>query len=74
MKFSMYDTTVPVWKHCLNNLPIMLDRTAVYSDTKKIDHFVILNARLYPDMFGLNRQVQMASDYAKKCNRTTCGN
>ena len=73
MKISMYDTTIPVWKHYLNNLSIMLDKTAVYSDAKKIDHAVILNARLYPDMFGLTRQVQMASDYAKNASARLAG-
>jgi len=32
---------------------------------KKIEHGVILNARLYPDMFALTKQVQIASDNAK---------
>lgn len=65
MTISMYDATIPVWKHFLNNLSVLLDKTVAYADAKNIEHSVMLNARLYPDMFALTRQVQIASDNAK---------
>ncbi len=65
MTISMYDTTIPVWKRFLNNLSSLLDKAVAYADAKKIDHSVLLNSRLYPDMFPLTRQVQIASDNAK---------
>ena len=65
MTISMYDATIPVWKRFLNNLSVLLDKAVTYADAKKIDHSVLLNSRLYPDMFALTRQVQIASDNAK---------
>ena len=61
----MYDVTIPVWKRFLNNLSALLGKAVIYSDAKKIDHSVLLNARLYPDMFPLIKQVQIAADHAK---------
>lgn len=65
MTISMYDATIPVWTRFLNNLSILLDKAAAYADAKNIEHGVMLNARLYPDMFALTRQVQIVSDQAK---------
>ena len=65
MTISMYDATIPVWKRFLNNLSVLLDKAVTYADAKKVDHSVLLNSRLYPDMFALTRQVQIASDNAK---------
>ena len=65
MATSMYNLTIPVWKHFLNNLSLFLDKAVAYADAKKIEHGVMLNARLFPDMFALTRQVQIASDNAK---------
>jgi len=62
MKISMYDATIPVWKRFLCNLSVLLDKAAAYCDTKNIEHMAMLNARLYPDMFALTKQVQIASD------------
>jgi hypothetical protein len=36
-----------------------------YAEVKKIDPAVLVNARLYPDMYPLSRQVQIATDVAK---------
>ena len=65
MTISMYDVTIPVWKRFLNNLSALLGKAIIYSDAKKIDHSVLLNARLYPDMLPLIKQVQIAADHAK---------
>jgi len=65
MTISMYDATIPVWMRFLNNLSGLLGKAVAYADAKKIDHSILLNARLYPDMFALTKQVQIASDHAK---------
>lgn len=43
----------------------ILDKLAAHCEAKKIDEAVFLAARLYPDMFPLSRQVQIACDFAK---------
>jgi hypothetical protein len=66
MTISMYQTSVPVCIRSLNNLVNILEKGATYAETKKIDPSVLVNGRLFPDMFPLSRQVQIASDIAKR--------
>lgn len=65
MAISMYDISVPTLKKFLGNLDAVLRKGSAYADAKKIDHQVLLTARLYPDMFTFTRQVQIATDAAK---------
>lgn len=66
MTISMYQASVPVCIRSLNNLVGILEKGATYAETKKIDSSVLVNSRLFPDMFPLSRQVQIASDIAKR--------
>ncbi len=61
----MYDACVPPGIRMLTNLAAILEKAAAHAEAKKIDTEVLVNARLYPDMFPLVRQVQIASDSAK---------
>ncbi len=65
MKISMYQASVPMFIRMLNNLAAVLDKGAAHAEAKKIDPSVLVNARLYPDMLPLARQVQIAGDNAK---------
>ena len=65
MQISMYAASVPVFAKMLGNLSAILDKAAAYAEQKKIDPAVLLAARLYPDMFALTKQVQIACDFAK---------
>ena len=65
MKISMYEASVPPFIHALENLAAILGKAAAHCEAKKIDESVLLNARLYPDMFPLAKQVQIAADAAK---------
>ncbi len=65
MTISMYHASVPSLVKTLTNLTNILEKGAEYAETKKIDPTVLINTRLYPDMFPLARQVQIASDIAK---------
>lgn len=65
MNISMYQASVPVFIRQLNNLSGILAKATVYAENKKIDPTVLLQSRLYPDMFPLVRQVQITSDTAK---------
>lgn len=62
---SMYSMSVPVFVKTLGNLSTILDKTAAYAEAKKVDPAVLLSARLFPDMFPLTKQVQIACDFAK---------
>lgn len=65
MTISMYAASVPVFKQMLNSLSDVLSKAETHAAEKKIDPNALLQARLYPDMFPLIRQVQIASDFAK---------
>ena len=64
MKTSMYQTSIPTFIRVLNNLAAVLEKGAAHAEARKIDPTVLLNARLYPDMFPFTRQVQLAADTA----------
>ncbi|WP_427500896.1 DUF1993 domain-containing protein [Methylomonas sp. MED-D] len=65
MSLSMYAITIPPIVRSLTQLRYILEKAADYAEAKKIDPSVLVNARLYPDMYPLKRQVQIASDVAK---------
>ncbi len=67
MTISMYQISIPVLVRALNNLDAILAKAATHADAKKIDPAVLICSRLYPDMFSLARQVQVATDTAKGC-------
>jgi len=65
MTLSMYQASVPVFLHTLAALSAVLDKAAAHAAQRKIDPAVLLSTRLFPDMFPLVRQVQLAADFAK---------
>lgn len=66
MTISMYQASVPPITRSLNNLAAILEKAAAHAEAKKIDPAVLINSRLYPDMFPLVKQIQIASDVARK--------
>ncbi len=53
----MHQASVDVFTQFLGSMSDLLDRAAAYAEAKKIDTSVLLNARLYPNMYNLARQV-----------------
>jgi uncharacterized protein len=66
MSLSMYQASVPSLIRALNNLAAVLTKGSAYAEAKGLDPAVLLNSRLYPDMFPLVRQVQIASDMCRR--------
>jgi hypothetical protein len=65
MTISMYQASVPVFIKTLTNLKGILEKAAAQAKARKIEDSVLLNARLYPDMFPLIKQVHIATDFAR---------
>lgn len=65
MSLSMYSASVPALKQMLTALSEVLAKAEAHATEKKIDPAALLGARLFPDMFPLVRQVQIAADFAK---------
>jgi hypothetical protein len=55
---STYTFTIPVFIQTLKNVEKLLVRAEQHAKRNKIDPAVLLQARLYPDMFSLLQQVQ----------------
>nr|WP_198027995.1 DUF1993 domain-containing protein [Bradyrhizobium murdochi] len=63
-------TAIPVFEIGLNALSALLDKAEAYAEEKSIVPSVLLDARLFPNMFALTQQVQSACDQAKNgCSR-----
>jgi uncharacterized protein len=65
MPISMYQASAPRFANTLRNLSAILDKAQAHAEAKKIDSAALTQARLFPDMFALARQVQIACDTAK---------
>lgn len=65
MAISMYTASVPVIRQMLSSLNEILNKAETHATEKKIAPEALLTARLFPDMFPLTKQVQIASDFAK---------
>ncbi len=73
MTTSLYGTSVPVFKQMLGSLSTMLSKAQAHAEARNIEPAVLLQARLYPDMFPLLRQVLIACDFAKGVSARLAG-
>lgn len=62
---TMYEMSLTPLKRALNNLSHLLKKGEAYAIAKEVDPSVLLNARLFVDMYPLTRQVQIATDMSK---------
>ena len=73
MSISIHQASVPVFVQGLKGLRGVLTKAQAHIEAKKIDPEALLKDRLYPDMFPLIRQVQIATDFAKGCAARLAG-
>ncbi len=73
MTHAMYTSSIPLFKQMLGGLSAVLAKAQAHAVDKKIDPNAYLQARLYPDMFPLLRQVQVATDFAKGVSARLAG-
>ena len=66
MPQSMSQASLPVFEINLNALSAILDKAEAFAAAKKTDPAVLLHTRLSPDMFDLTKQVQVATDQARR--------
>ncbi|HXF54104.1 MAG TPA: DUF1993 domain-containing protein [Hyphomicrobiaceae bacterium] len=62
---SMYQASVPAFMQMLAALSGVLEKAEAHAGVRKIDQAALLHDRLFPDMWPLVRQVQIACDFAK---------
>ncbi len=68
-----YSASVPVFKQFLTSLKDLLVKAEKFSQQKELADAVLLQSRLYPDMFPLVHQVQIAADFAKSVSARLAG-
>jgi uncharacterized protein len=69
----MYTHSVPVFKQLLTALKTVLAQAEAHAVARSIDPQAFLQARLYPDMFPLVKQVQIAADFARGVSARLAG-
>jgi uncharacterized protein len=69
----IYTASIPVFTQMLGGLKTVLAKAEAHATAKNIDPNALLQARLYPDMFNLVRQVQVACDFAKSVSARLAG-
>ena len=70
---SIYASSVPVFAQMLRGLGGVLRKAEAHAIARKIEPDALLQARLFPDMFSLLRQVQVATDFAKSVSARLAG-
>ena len=73
MSISMYSASVPVFTQMLGSLSALLKKAEAHAEQHKIEPSVLLEARLFPTMFPLRRQVQIACDFARGVSARLAG-
>ncbi|MEO8938331.1 MAG: DUF1993 domain-containing protein [Burkholderiaceae bacterium] len=73
MPSGLHDVSIPVFARMLRNVSTLLDKAVADAEVRKFEPAVLLGSRLYPDMFPLLRQVQLACDFAKGASARLAG-
>jgi uncharacterized protein len=73
MLTALHASSVPLFTQILGGLKTSLGKAEALVGEKKWDPNALLQARLYPDMFPLIRQVQVACDFAKSVSARLAG-
>ncbi|HEX4025683.1 MAG TPA: DUF1993 domain-containing protein [Steroidobacteraceae bacterium] len=69
----MYINSVPVFKQLLTALKAILTQADAHVVANSIEPDAFLQARLYPNMFPLVKQVQIAADFARGISARLAG-
>ncbi len=73
MPNAMYTHSVPVFKQMLTALKTILSQASEHAAAKSIEPDALLQARLFPDMFPLLKQVQIAADFSRGISARLAG-
>lgn len=73
MTSAMYTHSVPVFKQMLTALKTILAQASEHATSKSIEPDALLQARLFPDMLPLIKQVQIAADFSRGVSARLAG-
>ena len=69
----LYTQSIPVFKQMLTAMKTMLAQADAHAVAHSIEANAYLQARLFPDMFALVKQVQIAADFARGVSARLAG-
>jgi hypothetical protein len=73
MTSPMYTNSVPLFKQLLTALKAILSQANAHVAANSMEPDAFLQARLYPNMFPLVKQVQIAADFARGISARLAG-
>ena len=73
MTAFMYTASVPVFQQLLGSLDTILAKAEKHVAERNIEPTALTQARLFPDMFPLTRQVQIACEFARAVSAQLSG-
>jgi len=73
MTSHLYTLSIPVFKQMLTAMKTMLAQVDAHTVAHSIEPGAYLQARLFPDMFALLKQVQIAADFARGVSARLAG-
>jgi hypothetical protein len=73
MTSTMYTQSVPVFKQMLTAMKDVLAKADAHATAHTIEPAAYLQARLFPDMFPLLKQAQIAADFARGVSARLAG-
>jgi hypothetical protein len=73
MTSHMYSQSIPVFKQLLTAMKAVLAEAASHAAAHSIEPDAYLQARLFPDMFALLKQVQIAADFSRGVSARLAG-
>lgn len=73
MSHVIHTSSVPVFRQMLGGLDDILTKAEAHALGKSIEPSALTQARLFPDMFPLARQVQVACDFARGVSARLAG-
>ena len=65
MTMTMYQNSITQFKKMLTNTSAILKKAEAYAKIKEIEPKALLEARLFPNMFNLIKQIQIATDQVR---------
>ena len=66
MSLSLHDIAIPTLIGGLGTLASILDKAASHAEAAGLEPGALLDAQLFPDMFSFKRQIQTATDTARR--------
>lgn len=65
VSISMYDVSVPLFVQILGGLRDVMAKGEAYAEAEKVEPQTLLDARLFPNMFNLARQILVTTEFTK---------